>query len=78
MVRPSAGPDPGAIPVTLEVNGAAVSLPVAPYVTLLDLLREQLQPACQQLGRCRQLRNGLDWCEAAARRYRAEAGALAL
>jgi hypothetical protein len=34
---------PGAIPVTLEGNGAAVSLPVAPYVTLLDLLREQLQ-----------------------------------
>ncbi|MDB5961569.1 MAG: (2Fe-2S)-binding protein, partial [Massilia sp.] len=29
--------------VTLEVNGAAVSLLVAPYVTLLDLLREQLQ-----------------------------------
>jgi xanthine dehydrogenase YagT iron-sulfur-binding subunit len=39
----SRGTEPGAIPVTLEVNGAAVSLPVAPYVTLLDLLREQLQ-----------------------------------
>jgi xanthine dehydrogenase YagT iron-sulfur-binding subunit len=39
----SRGTDPDAIPVTLEVNGAAVSLPVAPYVTLLDLLREQLQ-----------------------------------
>ncbi|MGZ5198191.1 MAG: (2Fe-2S)-binding protein [Telluria sp.] len=39
----SRGTDPGAIPVTLEVNGAAVSLPVTPYVTLLDLLREQLQ-----------------------------------
>jgi xanthine dehydrogenase YagT iron-sulfur-binding subunit len=39
----SRGTDPGAIPVTLEVNGAAVSLLVAPYVTLLDLLREQLQ-----------------------------------
>jgi xanthine dehydrogenase YagT iron-sulfur-binding subunit len=39
----SRGTDPGAIPVTLEVNGAALSLPVAPYVTLLDLLREQLQ-----------------------------------
>ena len=39
----SRGTDPGAIPVTLEVNGAAVSLSVAPYVTLLDLLREQLQ-----------------------------------
>jgi xanthine dehydrogenase YagT iron-sulfur-binding subunit len=39
----SRGTDPGAIPVTFEVNGAAVSLPVAPYVTLLDLLREQLQ-----------------------------------
>jgi xanthine dehydrogenase YagT iron-sulfur-binding subunit len=35
--------EPGAIPVTLEVNGAAVAVPVAPYVTLLDLLREQLQ-----------------------------------
>jgi xanthine dehydrogenase YagT iron-sulfur-binding subunit len=39
----SRGAAPGAIPVTLEVNGAAVSLPVAPYVTLLDLLREQLR-----------------------------------
>jgi xanthine dehydrogenase YagT iron-sulfur-binding subunit len=39
----SRGTDPGAIPVSLEVNGAALSLPVAPYVTLLDLLREQLQ-----------------------------------
>jgi xanthine dehydrogenase YagT iron-sulfur-binding subunit len=39
----SRGTDPGAIPVTLEVNGAALSLPVAPYVTLLDLLRERLQ-----------------------------------
>jgi xanthine dehydrogenase YagT iron-sulfur-binding subunit len=37
------GTEPGAIPVTLEVNGATVSLPVAPYVTLLDLLRERLQ-----------------------------------
>jgi hypothetical protein len=36
----SPGADPGAIAVTLEVNGATVSLPVAPYVTLLDLLRE--------------------------------------
>jgi xanthine dehydrogenase YagT iron-sulfur-binding subunit len=39
----SLGTDPGAIPVTLEVNGAALSLAVAPYVTLLDLLRERLQ-----------------------------------
>lgn len=39
----SRGTDQGALPVTLEVNGAAVSLSVAPYVTLLDLLREQLQ-----------------------------------
>jgi xanthine dehydrogenase YagT iron-sulfur-binding subunit len=39
----SRGTDAGAIPVTLEVNGATFSLPVAPYVTLLDLLREQLQ-----------------------------------
>ena len=37
------GSDPGALPVTLEVNGAALSLPVAPHVTLLDLLRERLQ-----------------------------------
>lgn len=37
------GTEPGAIPVTLEVNGAALSLPAAPHVTLLDLLREQLQ-----------------------------------
>jgi xanthine dehydrogenase YagT iron-sulfur-binding subunit len=39
----SRGTAPGAIPVTLEVRGAALSLPVAPYVTLLDLLRERLQ-----------------------------------
>jgi xanthine dehydrogenase YagT iron-sulfur-binding subunit len=39
----SGGTEPGAIPVTLEINGAEVSLPVAPYVTLLDLLRERLQ-----------------------------------
>jgi xanthine dehydrogenase YagT iron-sulfur-binding subunit len=39
----SRGTDADAIPVTLEVNGAALSLPVAPYVTLLDLLRERLQ-----------------------------------
>jgi xanthine dehydrogenase YagT iron-sulfur-binding subunit len=39
----SRGTEAGAIPVTLEVNGATVSLPVAPYVTLLDLLRERLQ-----------------------------------
>jgi len=39
----SRGTDRGAIPVMLEVNGAALSLSVAPYVTLLDLLREQLQ-----------------------------------
>jgi xanthine dehydrogenase YagT iron-sulfur-binding subunit len=32
----------GAIPITLHVNGAAHSLQVAPYVTLLDLLREKL------------------------------------
>ena len=37
------GTEPGAIPTTLEVNGATVTLPVAPHVTLLDLLREQLQ-----------------------------------
>jgi xanthine dehydrogenase YagT iron-sulfur-binding subunit len=36
----SAGPS--AIPVTLHVNGAMHALQVAPYVTLLDLLREQL------------------------------------
>jgi hypothetical protein len=36
----SHGIDPGAIPVALEVNRAAISLPVAPYVTLPDLLRE--------------------------------------
>lgn len=35
--------DPGAIPVTLELNGASLTLPVAPWVTLLDLLRERLQ-----------------------------------
>jgi xanthine dehydrogenase YagT iron-sulfur-binding subunit len=37
------GADPGALPVMFELNGATVSLPVAPYVTLLDLLRERLQ-----------------------------------
>jgi xanthine dehydrogenase YagT iron-sulfur-binding subunit len=35
--------DPGALPLTLELNGTALSLPVAPHVTLLDLLRERLQ-----------------------------------
>jgi xanthine dehydrogenase YagT iron-sulfur-binding subunit len=35
--------DPTAIPVTLHINGVAHALEVAPYVTLLDLLREQLQ-----------------------------------
>jgi xanthine dehydrogenase YagT iron-sulfur-binding subunit len=35
--------DPAAIPITLHINGAACPLQVAPYVTLLDLLREQLQ-----------------------------------
>lgn len=39
----SHGAVPGAIPVTLEVDGAAVSLPVAPHVTLLALLRERLR-----------------------------------
>jgi xanthine dehydrogenase YagT iron-sulfur-binding subunit len=39
----SPGADPGAVAVTLDVNGATVSLPVAAYVTLLDLLRERLQ-----------------------------------
>jgi xanthine dehydrogenase YagT iron-sulfur-binding subunit len=39
----SGGTDPGAVPVALDVNGASVSLPVAPWVTLLDLLRERLQ-----------------------------------
>jgi xanthine dehydrogenase YagT iron-sulfur-binding subunit len=39
----SGGTDPGALPVTIEINGAKVALPVAPYVTLLDLLRERLQ-----------------------------------
>jgi hypothetical protein len=36
----SRGTDPGVIRVAREVNGVPVSLPVAPYVTLLDLLRE--------------------------------------
>jgi hypothetical protein len=37
--QPDSSPrtEPGAIPVTLEVNGAAVSLPLAPWVTLLHL-----------------------------------------
>jgi xanthine dehydrogenase YagT iron-sulfur-binding subunit len=39
----SGGADPGALPVTLEINGAKLALPVAPYVTLLDLLRERMQ-----------------------------------
>jgi xanthine dehydrogenase YagT iron-sulfur-binding subunit len=61
----SRGTEPGAIPVTLEVNGAAVSLPVPPYVTLLDLLRERLQltgtkKACDhgQCGACTVLLDG--------------------
>jgi xanthine dehydrogenase YagT iron-sulfur-binding subunit len=39
----SRGAGPGDISVTIEINGAMVALPVAPYVTLLDLLRERLQ-----------------------------------
>jgi xanthine dehydrogenase YagT iron-sulfur-binding subunit len=35
--------EPNAIPITLHVNGATRALDVAPYVTLLDLLREQLR-----------------------------------
>jgi xanthine dehydrogenase YagT iron-sulfur-binding subunit len=35
--------DPKAIAITLEVNGFPRALQVAPYVTLLDLLREQLR-----------------------------------
>jgi xanthine dehydrogenase YagT iron-sulfur-binding subunit len=35
--------DPGAMSITLHVNGFARALQVAPYVTLLDLLREQLR-----------------------------------
>jgi xanthine dehydrogenase YagT iron-sulfur-binding subunit len=35
--------DPQAIAITLHVNGFVRSLQVAPYVTLLDLLREQLR-----------------------------------
>jgi xanthine dehydrogenase YagT iron-sulfur-binding subunit len=39
----SGSADPTPIPITLHINGDAHALPVAPYVTLLDLLREQLQ-----------------------------------
>jgi xanthine dehydrogenase YagT iron-sulfur-binding subunit len=41
----SAGPsaEPNAIAITLHVNGFARALHVSPYVTLLDLLREQLR-----------------------------------
>lgn len=39
----SHGAAPGALPLTLELNGTVLSLPVAPHVTLLDLLRERLQ-----------------------------------
>jgi xanthine dehydrogenase YagT iron-sulfur-binding subunit len=35
--------DPVTIPITLHVNGVAHARQVAAYVTLLDLLREQLQ-----------------------------------
>lgn len=42
-IASSRGTDPGAHPVTLEVDGAALSLPVAPCVTLLDLLRKRAQ-----------------------------------
>ena len=37
------GDDAVAIPLTLQVNGAERVLQVAPHVTLLDLLREQLR-----------------------------------
>jgi xanthine dehydrogenase YagT iron-sulfur-binding subunit len=44
MDTPDAGTrSAGTIPVTLHVNGFARTFPVAPYVTLLDLLREQLR-----------------------------------
>jgi xanthine dehydrogenase YagT iron-sulfur-binding subunit len=39
----SRGAEPGAVAVSIEFNGVALSLPVAPWVTLLDLLRERLQ-----------------------------------
>jgi xanthine dehydrogenase YagT iron-sulfur-binding subunit len=39
----SRGAGPGDISVSIEINGAMVALPVAPYVTLLDLLRERLR-----------------------------------
>lgn len=37
-----AGADPSGIPITLTINGNRRELTVAPWVTLLDLLRERL------------------------------------
>ncbi len=34
--------EPGAVPVKLTINGRAYDLEVAPWITLLDLLRERL------------------------------------
>ena len=49
-------PSPGGMPLTLTVNGVRRSLTVDPWVTLLDLLREQLKltgtkKGCDQ-GQC--------------------------
>jgi xanthine dehydrogenase YagT iron-sulfur-binding subunit len=59
------GAGPGTIPLTLHVNGAPLVLHVTPYVTLLDLLREQLhltgtKKGCDhgQCGACTVLVNG--------------------
>lgn len=41
--NPQRPPIPGAVPVTLRVNGATHKLSVQPRVTLLDALRENLQ-----------------------------------
>jgi aerobic-type carbon monoxide dehydrogenase small subunit (CoxS/CutS family) len=40
--RPSGVVGPGAVPITLQINGRAHSLQVEPRVTLLDALRNQL------------------------------------
>jgi xanthine dehydrogenase YagT iron-sulfur-binding subunit len=59
------GADPSGIPITLTVNGNQRELTVAPWVTLLDLLREKLdltgsKKGCDhgQCGACTVLVNG--------------------